>query len=416
MLRSLSPPPPCRDALSGGAKRSVVLEVPVSSAASRLLNRLGPRRRLLGALWSTAVGVAFLVSAQVANGQSDAPQIFRSEYQALGFGEVLSFRTAGSRTVRNLDGSFTLETFSGPIHYRNGAGQWSPIENTLAPSSLTDYARTTTPNSFSASFKDKLDADFLLVETAQSSYALTLTGSRAVSGIFGAKRVKYAQVYPDVDLVYDLLPGGLKETLFLHGPSAPTTYRFILRHVRGDRVRASLMTDGRLGFRSVRDGRLAFVLEPPVLREQLTGGRSHRLSKREVTMHATEAGSEIAVTLEIDREWLHSPTRRFPVEVDPTLTLQMTSDDATFPDCHMAGDLCVAQRTDRLSIGGGPEDPLQPRSQVFHAALEFDVAAIPARSEITADTARTTGCCSCGTPTRRRRAGRSSPAAASPTM
>src|SRR5262252_1192856 len=87
-------------------------------------------------------------------------------------------------------------------------------------------------------------------------------------------------------------------------------------------------------------------------------------------MSVKEGKSGFEVTLSLDQTWLKDPTRKFPVFLDPTITVQPDTLDATFvADCGACTGF--VHSSGRMFIG-------TDQSHAYREALQFDLSGIPA--------------------------------------
>ncbi len=141
--------------------------------------------------------------------------------------EVESMRTESSKTFRNDDGTFTTRVFSGPVHFRDD-GAWKPIDTDLVAADSPGYAYRNAAAAFRALFKDELGEGFLRFTAGGRDFDFTLDA--AARGVSNRSRsgVAYRGAFPGVDLSYDVVPDGVKETLVLDSAAVPSHYRFYL--------------------------------------------------------------------------------------------------------------------------------------------------------------------------------------------
>jgi hypothetical protein len=176
-------------------------------------------------------------------------------------GEVIGKRTQTSRTIKNADGSFTLEAYSGPIHFKDKQGNWQQIQSDLVPSERPGYAFQNKANSFGIDIKDQLGDDAVAIEVGGNSYSLTPQNLDKARGALADNSVKKSSLSrgnatnkgkvavfqgatPGADVEYEAIPTGLKETIVLSGPEAPNTFTFLLSGPTGTKVVPG--TDGAL--------------------------------------------------------------------------------------------------------------------------------------------------------------------------
>ncbi|MDQ4124525.1 MAG: DNRLRE domain-containing protein [Actinomycetota bacterium] len=185
-------------------------------------------------------------------------------------------------------------------------------------------------------------------------------------------RLTYSGAFDGVDLRYDVVPGGLKETLVLADASVPTRYRFSIAPDGDVPVDAEQRPDGSWAFYAAPEAGPAFVLDAPFAFDS----SRHAVSAPDET-HASldvkEAGRKFLVTLEIDPSWLHDRDRVFPVFLDPTITIQPTVEDASF-SAGCGG--CTPFLSDRLYIGASD-------TSTWRAALQFNLGDVPPGAAVT---------------------------------
>lgn len=140
--------------------------------------------------------------------------------------EVLDKRTEYSRTLKNKDGSFTVQSFTGPIHFKDSKGDWEQVESALVASDKAGYALKNKAHSFGIEIKDQLGPDAIALEVPAGSYTLSpeaLGGAKAkvtetLLGKDPSKAPKVASfkgAAKGTDLEYQVTPTGLKETIIL---------------------------------------------------------------------------------------------------------------------------------------------------------------------------------------------------------
>ena len=225
--------------------------------------------------------------------------------------EKTAARGAHERVYTNTDGTETTEFSATPLNYRDRDGNWVPIDTTLTPSD-TGWANDT--NSAGLEFAARADAARLAgMRIGDHELAYGLEGAQPAKGVADKNIVTYPAVRPGVDLQLEARPGGIKETLVLHDANAPRTFRFPLRL---DGLTATLR-DGQLVLADA-DGAVRALVPPGSMVDAaaaLSTGVTYRLD-----------GDTLEVT--VDDAWLRDPARQFPVEVDPTVSLPVDSNNA----------------------------------------------------------------------------------------
>jgi RHS repeat-associated protein len=291
------------------------------------------------------------------------------ERPKLKLGELPERRTQNSQTRRNEDGSLTTSVFAGPVHYRTGDGSWQPIDSRLRPIAEEGYAWANAANTFSARFRSSLSEGFLSFGVQGRDFRLTSVGSRAVESRVAGSSVDYPGAFGSADLHYSVTSTGVKEVIRLADASAPTSYEFRLTGPStGPPATAERRPDGSYAVFVPPLAGPAFVLGAPTVTE---AGGPGELSPPDPdgrpALQVTKDGRDFRVRLSVDPSWLQAPGRRFPVEIDPTLTIQPDVVDANFTS--VPGYL--PNVGERLYVGGDPGGSWRP-------ALRFDLSGVPA--------------------------------------
>jgi RHS repeat-associated protein len=259
------------------------------------------------------------------------------------------------------------------VHYRAGDGSWRPIDSRLRPVTGDGFRWANTANAFTARFRSSPGEGFLSFGVQGREFRLTSVGSRPVEGRVAGSAVEYAGAYPGADLHYAVISTGVKELIRLADASAPTSYEFRLTGPPiGPPASLEARPDGSYAvFVPPLDGP-AFVLEAPTVTEAAGAGElSPPDPGAEPRLTVEPDGRDFVLRVSVDPEWLRAPGRQFPVEIDPTLTIQPDVEDATF--ISAPGYLPFVG--DRLYIGGSADVS-------WRAALRFDLSGIPAGATI----------------------------------
>ncbi|WP_053733756.1 RHS repeat-associated core domain-containing protein [Nocardia sp. NRRL S-836] len=225
--------------------------------------------------------------------------------------EVTAARNAFEKSYTNTDGTETTEISATPVHYRGADGAWQPIDTTVVPGNGRWRNAT---NTATLEFAGRADhPELVKVGVEGGSLAYGLAGAAAVSGAAQGSTITYAGVRPGVDVRLDVKPGGVKETLVLHGKPADHTFTFPLR-LTGLTAR---MADGQVVFTDATG-----AVRAVIPRGDLTDAAGVR---------STAVGYELVdggLRVTADRDWLADPARRYPVELDPTIGPPLNSEAA----------------------------------------------------------------------------------------
>src|SRR6266851_4169686 len=281
--------------------------------------------------------------------------------------------TRDSRSVRHANGSYTTTVFPGPVNYRTAAG-WAPIDSSLVAAGEAGFAWRNKANRFTASFARHVGNGYLRVQAAGGTFDFDARGAAGPAAAVSGSHVSYAAAYPGADLAYDVGADAVNETIVLRDASAPASYEFVIRpRGAGAPVSVRRLAGGSWGvFRAPVAGPV-FVLQAPRATEAPAGHALVPGGPPHAAMTVRNHGSWLEVRVSVDRGWLSSPRRRFPVLLDPTITIQPDTQDASFAaNCGT----CVPYVGDRIYLG-------TDTTYAWRGALQFDLSSVPPGAAVT---------------------------------
>jgi RHS repeat-associated protein len=285
--------------------------------------------------------------------------------------------TRTSRTVRRADGRYTTTIYPHSVNYRT-AGGWRRIDSSLVPAGGAVLAWRNKANRFTAAFARHAGNGYLRVQVAGQTFDFDAKGAAGAAGPAAAvakSRLAYAAAYRGADLVYDVGADAVNETVVLHNASAPASYEFAIRPRGRGPVTARRLPGGSWGvFRGPVAGPVFVLAAPRATQAQagrvlVPGGPPH------AAMTVRNHGTWLDVRVSIDRKWLASPGRVFPVRLDPTIIIGPDTQDGSFAFSAGCGG-CTPYVADRLYAG-------TDSAYAWRPALQFDLSAIPAGAAVT---------------------------------
>lgn len=284
--------------------------------------------------------------------------------------ELREKRTQTSKTFRNPNGTYTTSLSSEPVHYQHG-GAWKEISSRVVPVTATPgYAWRNEANDFSVRFKDTAAEDYLQLQRSGKPVTFTLEGAADSKAAITGSSISYKRVFPGVDLRYDVTATGVKETLILGDAEAPLKYRFVIDGPDRVKLSAKPLESGGWIVNSPQTPRL-FELAPPTLEESTRKLGGHRARRSAVQMDVAPEDGRLAIDLTVDRAWLENPERKFPVLLDPTITIKPPTKEGNFDalcgTCTALGSPLWIGTTDY---------------EAWRAALQFNLNAIPPAAQI----------------------------------
>ena len=325
-----------------------------------------------------ALGGAMLPAEGLAVAQAATPEGSRlegavPELEPTVEGELTERRTRSSVTARNDDGSVTTSLYAGPVHFKDADGRWQPIRSELAETT-GDYRYRNAANAFDIRFKEHSDADYMRLETGGHRWSFSLEGAGRARAAARSNALTYRGAQPGVDVRYDVLADGLKETLILASPNVPHRYRFLLTPPADVEVTTTRGDDGSWAFTTGQRTSPDFVLEPPRALDSTRDGQPNASAENNASLEVKRTGQGFALDLAVDSRWLRAPERVFPVLLDPTITIAPPTEDGSF--ATNCGN-CLPNLSDKLFIGTSS-------TNTWRAALQFNLGEIPAGVDVTA--------------------------------
>src|SRR5579859_3185423 len=279
----------------------------------------------LGTLQITSASAASPASARQAPARPQKPDIFTpgpANHTSVGkpggptvsktMGgavEVPSLRTRTSSTLVGR-GGYELVSYPGSVHFRDTAGTWQDIDDTLIKSHADGYAYQNRANSYTAFFPSTLGSYPVKFQLGSAWVGFGLVGASASVAVAG-NTAAYAGALPSVSVQYASLNDELKENLILASPDE-SSFTFDLTTSAGLTAEPGAL--GSIDFVD-RSGKAAFGFLPPFMVDA-SGARSSAIGVQLVTDRGAQA-----LVLSPDMAWLHNPARDFPVTIDPTVTI-----------------------------------------------------------------------------------------------
>lgn len=333
-------------------------------------------RAQLGALILTAIAASLVLP-----GPWDATRAQAAKEQALPTRELVELRSAKTRTVREPDGTLKTTLSEQSFHYLDEDKHWKKIDPSFKASASQGTKWESGDNRFSVEVAANAGEGFLQLHGRHGSLSLSLEDAAPVAGVKGrTNAVTFKDAIADVDLEYVVLPDGLKESIVLRKPGAPSTYTFRVEPESGQRWRHE-ERDGEAWFFRESEAAPAFILTEPVVGDSsdqpspqpdsaLDAPESWAAAPGMASMDVKqEKDGSFRVALAIDSDWLASDERVYPVVLDPSWYVQPDTADGEY-DTTNGGlpNMATGEiRTGRNGAGGAK----------YASVFNFDLATIP---------------------------------------
>jgi large repetitive protein len=233
-------------------------------------------------------------------------------------------------TDANADGTKTSFTYTTPVNYLSPGGKWTPISATLVPAALYTALASTmsaapaggwTEQSEAApeSFAGDAAASDLVSVPVGSGYlvAFGISGAAPVTGVASGSTVTYNGARPDSSVVFAAGTGMVNEAIVLASPSAPTTWVFPLS-LKG--LHAEMGPGGIVEFANSAGTILAYVPLGFMTDSNVNPHSGDGVTSYGVTYSLVTVGGQQALEMTLDKAWLDSKSRVYPVTVDPSVS------------------------------------------------------------------------------------------------
>ncbi|HEV3382911.1 MAG TPA: DNRLRE domain-containing protein, partial [Trebonia sp.] len=294
--------------------------------------------------------------------------------------ELTAKRTEFSRTYLLSDGELQTAISAGPENYRTGSGSWAPISTNVVRSAKPGYAFANVTNTFGSYFGSSAGSLIRFDAPGGGWLAMGLDGADVRAPHVSGDTVTYAGVAPGVSLSYEVTPQSLVERITLSSAAAAKalpSLRFVIR--TGGGLTPQAQKNGSI---TLSEGTApVLVLPAPFMtdsRAQASSPYGYAWSPQ-VTQHATwdAATHTMGVSLSAGASWLDAAARKYPVVIDPTISVSPTPTDAqNTMIISDSGEDSENFSTDwRMSVGtdsGGAD----------RALLSFPVGAVPAGTQL----------------------------------
>ncbi|MEU1389955.1 MULTISPECIES: LamG-like jellyroll fold domain-containing protein [unclassified Nonomuraea] len=232
--------------------------------------------------------------------------------------------TETTLTYINPDGTTTLEASSGPTRVKQG-DTWAPIDTNLVADNGVLRPKASLAN---VEFSTGGGKPFAVLERSEKqSYALTWPTPLPAPKVEGNRATYVDAAGPGADLVLTALPAGFRHDVVLRErPAGPVEYK-ISAHTKG--LTLTKNEQGALYLRDAKGKTIASAPAPavyesssgPSARLQSAGEASTTPSKATLDTEVMSEGGQQFLLLKPNPGFLAAAETRYPVTVDPTVTL-----------------------------------------------------------------------------------------------
>jgi len=328
--------------------------------------------------------------------------------------ELVGLRGRYSKVYQIRPGLNMLKLSASAQHYLSPeTGEWQEINLTVKPVGTpqpfqrqpTDFEWAMTENEYHSYFRQSAsDAYLVRYEARGAAIEFGVEAQqpwgklRRVRAQKQGNRVVYPDLFPGVDLRYELSPERQLEEFVVKQPEMAQQITVIEKRFRAEGVNWQIEADGSIRFTQHGSGEELWRVPPPVMYER---GGSAAAKSHGLHYELEEREGYVLLRKVVDPEglaWLRDASRRFPMVVDDTVDLSHSALTTGSPADAGYGDGYVSQSAnfaDCTGLNGGyvRSDSAQTNSigclnsAVYRAFFEWDTTAataIPSNAAIQA--------------------------------
>jgi hypothetical protein len=267
-----------------------------------------------------ALGSGIALAEQDGTGETEAAS---PPYPSLEPGaEIAAARTANSQTFRLEAGGRETRIYPNPINYRDGEGEWTPIDDALQEGS-DGAALTNGPNGFDVGLPAQIDSGATRFMVGEEWISTQLIGPNTGAVQLEGKTASYETPSGGLSFDYMGLANGLKEEIEIADASQPSCFTFNLDASAG--LTPTLNEEGAIEFRNASEELIA-ILPAPTISDSAPDAAISRAAS--YSLGSSSGSWQLTVTA--DPTWLAQSQRTWPVRLDPTVTVPTPYLDCAF--------------------------------------------------------------------------------------
>jgi len=249
-------------------------------------------------------------------------------------GEILSERTENTKLFYEGDGIFTQEVYLNPVHIKAAPdAEWEDISPELKAGSkkAVETKNAVLNSSFHKEMKNGLYATFEH-DDHQVTYSLIEAHGPKKPSIRSAdapaefkensNELTYKDVFPSIDLQTFTFNENIKEDLVLHKYEGYNSFTFQLE----TDLNAEVQEDGSIAFKN-KNGKVMLTVPKPFMTDSKLDELSGEVARsEEVSFKLKKNDHGYLLHVTADEDWLKDPERVYPVSIDPSTSLSVSSD------------------------------------------------------------------------------------------
>lgn len=282
--------------------------------------------------------------------------------------ELIEKRKPREKHFLREDGTFIAKIYSDDIHYKKD-GKYEEINNTLIENQKkllnksNDYHvqfQKNTTDSLMKIEKDGKYIDFKMSNINESQIKRKQQQSKLV------ENVEYDNILEGIDIKYTILSNKVKETIVMNN----NKYNTLEFNIETNLILSKNST-GIIAQDEKRN--IIFNIDNPFMFD------SNNIINKNIDYSLIENESQYKIILNLDKQWLNAPERRYPIYIDPTITNTGQSD--ALQDTYIYPNDTNVDRNSHASLKAGVEK-VNGQNIVNRTLLKFDLPEIGTGSEV----------------------------------
>jgi RHS repeat-associated protein len=238
--------------------------------------------------------------------------------------EVLDRRTETTQLWALPEGGFTTQVYAGPVRFHS-EGSWRPVDLTLQRQPDGSVAPVGHPAGLRIAGRAK--------GKARELAGVDIAGDRLSMGWDGPlpdpeldrNVATYRGVRPGVDLVVTATRTGFEQSLIVQNRAAAAGVASLTLPLRSRKL--SFESDGP-GSLSIKDkkGRTVARVPGASMWDAQRGRDGEPVREKALSVRTIRSGSSAGLQVHADLDWLNDPKTKYPVEIDPAVDIDPSSD------------------------------------------------------------------------------------------
>lgn len=255
-----------------------------------------------------------------------------TEKNTEGLKELESERSEYSKTFTDNNGNLTTEVYAEPIHTKIN-GEWEEISTDLSldkKNEVYETERTQLEAAYPLEISSKEQIDytygqhtlkFTNITASDGDKDYTLEQSQNTQN--NDNKVLYKDVLPGIDLRHVSLNNEVKEDWIINEYNDINEFNYV---VNTD-LTPQLEDDGSIGFFENKENQV-FTLPSPLMEDSnINNGLGSGVKSKQLHYELNTLGdNQYSIKLVVDKEWLESKDRVYPVYIDPSVSVDAMGD------------------------------------------------------------------------------------------